>query len=65
LSFAQEHVARRAELPRNRAAVLRRLETAPLPLADLQEAGVLRRGLDAISVTFAGKKAAANTVLRK
>ncbi|NJP29717.1 tyrosine-type recombinase/integrase [Microbispora sp. SCL1-1] len=56
---------RRAELPRNRAAVLRWLETASLPLADLQEAGVLRRGLDAISVTFAGKKAAANTVLRK
>ncbi|WP_405394670.1 tyrosine-type recombinase/integrase [Microbispora hainanensis] len=56
---------RRAELPRNRAAVLRWLETASLPLVDLQEAGVLRRGLDAISVTFAGKKAAANTVLRK
>ncbi|MFG1828124.1 tyrosine-type recombinase/integrase [Microbispora bryophytorum] len=56
---------RRAELPGNRAAVLRWLETASLPLADLQEAGVLRRGLDAISVTFAGKKAAANTVLRK
>ncbi|MEV5745785.1 tyrosine-type recombinase/integrase [Microbispora rosea] len=56
---------RRGELPGNRAAVLRWLETASLPLADLQEASVLRRGLDAISVTFSGKKAAANTVLRK
>ncbi|XVQ85080.1 tyrosine-type recombinase/integrase [Microbispora siamensis] len=56
---------RRGELPGNRATVLRWLETASLPLADLQEASILRRGLDAISVTFSGKKAAANTVLRK
>ncbi|MEU7915657.1 hypothetical protein [Microbispora bryophytorum] len=48
-----------------RAAVLRWLETASLPLADLREASVLRRGLDAISATFSGKKAAVNTVLRK
>ncbi|MEV6986862.1 tyrosine-type recombinase/integrase [Sphaerisporangium sp. NPDC051017] len=56
---------RRGELPAELAPVLRWLETASLPLADLREARVIRLGLDAISVTVKGQKAAANTVLRK
>jgi integrase len=56
---------RRGEPPAKHAPVLRWLETASLPLASLKEARVVRMGLDAISVTFKGQKAAANTVLRK
>ncbi|TQS21390.1 MULTISPECIES: tyrosine-type recombinase/integrase [unclassified Microbispora] len=56
---------RRGDLPPKQAPVLRWLETASLPLTDLKDARVVRMGLDAISVTFKGKKASANTVLRK
>ncbi|MEU9891674.1 tyrosine-type recombinase/integrase [Sphaerisporangium sp. NPDC051011] len=56
---------RRGELPAKHAPVLRWLETASLPLADFEQSWVVRLGLDAISVTFKGQKAAANTVLRK
>ncbi|GGL19203.1 integrase [Sphaerisporangium melleum] len=56
---------RRGELPAEQAPVLRWLETASLPLADLEQARVIRLALDAISVTFKGERAAANTVLRK
>ncbi|MFG1865667.1 tyrosine-type recombinase/integrase [Microbispora bryophytorum] len=56
---------RRGELPRALVPVLAWLERASLPLADLQDPRVARTALDAISVTFAGKDAAANTVRRK
>ncbi|WP_424528739.1 hypothetical protein ACOZ38_03345 [Sphaerisporangium viridialbum] len=56
---------RRRELPAEHAPVLRWLETASLPLVGLKEPRVVRMGLDAISVTFKGQKAVANTVLRK
>ncbi|MEU4330397.1 tyrosine-type recombinase/integrase [Nonomuraea dietziae] len=56
---------RRVALTSELSAVLRWLEKASLPLADLQEARVLRIALDAISATFAGKEAGANTVRRK
>ncbi|MEU4699799.1 tyrosine-type recombinase/integrase [Nonomuraea dietziae] len=56
---------RRSELNRSGTLALGWLQKASLPLADLQEPSVLRRALDAISVTFAGEEAAANTVRRK
>lgn len=56
---------RRAALTSAQAAVSSWLEKASLPLSDLGEAAVLRLALDAISVTFAGKPAGANTVRRK
>ncbi|GLW12022.1 hypothetical protein Misp01_71500 [Microtetraspora sp. NBRC 13810] len=56
---------RRGELNRRQATVLRWLEKASLPLVDLQEAHVVRGALDAVSSTFDGKEAAANTVRRK
>ncbi|TMR93038.1 tyrosine-type recombinase/integrase [Nonomuraea basaltis] len=56
---------RRAELTRAQAAALSWLERASLPLAALGEAHVLRTALNAISVTFAGAPAGANTVRRK
>lgn len=56
---------RRKELTRTQVTALRWLEKASLPLADLAETTVARTALDAISVTFAGKESAANTVRRK
>jgi integrase len=56
---------RRAGLTTAQAAVLNWLERASLPLSALGEAHVLRAALDAISVTFAGVPAGANTVRRK
>ncbi|MGW0805550.1 tyrosine-type recombinase/integrase [Nonomuraea sp. NPDC002799] len=56
---------RRKELTRTQAAALQWLERASLPLTDLAEAQVLRKALSAISTTFAGLPAAANTVKRK
>ncbi|MGW4423837.1 tyrosine-type recombinase/integrase [Streptosporangium sp. NPDC004631] len=56
---------RRGEVPRALVSVLAWLGKASLPLADLQDPRVVRIALDAISVTFAGKDAAANTVRRK
>ncbi|MBT2232322.1 tyrosine-type recombinase/integrase [Nonomuraea sp. NEAU-A123] len=57
--------SRRADLTTSQAAALSWLERASLPLAVLGEAHVLRTALDAISVTFAGFPAGANTVRRK
>ncbi|MEV4583316.1 tyrosine-type recombinase/integrase [Nonomuraea jabiensis] len=56
---------RRAALSTAQATVLAWLEKASLPLSVLEEAHVLRTALDAISVTFAGAPAGANTVRRK
>lgn len=56
---------RRADLTTAQAAALSWLERASLPLSALGEAHVLRAALDAISVTFAGAPAGANTVRRK
>ncbi|GAA3424620.1 tyrosine-type recombinase/integrase [Streptosporangium nondiastaticum] len=56
---------RRGTLTRAQTMALRWLEKASLSLADLQEARIVRTALDAISVTFDGKEAAANTVRRK
>ncbi|MEU8251757.1 tyrosine-type recombinase/integrase [Nonomuraea sp. NPDC048916] len=56
---------RRADLTTAQAAALGWLERASLPLSALGEAHVLRTALDAISVTFAGAPAGANTVRRK
>ncbi|WP_248966207.1 tyrosine-type recombinase/integrase [Sphaerisporangium perillae] len=56
---------RRGELPHALAPALAWLEKASLPLADLQDPRVTRTALEAISVTFTGKDAAANTVRRK
>ncbi|GII89566.1 integrase [Sphaerisporangium siamense] len=65
----REHVLlpldRRSEVPRHLLPVLNWLEKASLPLVDLHDPRVARTALDAISVTFAGKDAAANTVRRK
>ncbi|MEV4078748.1 tyrosine-type recombinase/integrase [Nonomuraea fuscirosea] len=56
---------RRVALTPSQAAALRWLEGASVPLTALGEAEVLRTALDAISVTFAGTPAGANTVRRK
>ncbi|MFB9474700.1 tyrosine-type recombinase/integrase [Nonomuraea salmonea] len=56
---------RRAALNPSQAAALCWLEGASVPLTALGEADVLRTALDAISVTFAGTPAGANTVRRK
>ncbi|MGW0058383.1 tyrosine-type recombinase/integrase [Streptosporangium sandarakinum] len=64
-SHALLPVDRRRELPRALVPVLAWLEKASLPLADLQDPRVVRAALDAVSVTFTGKDAAANTVRRK
>ncbi|RBQ16938.1 site-specific integrase [Spongiactinospora rosea] len=56
---------RRAVLPGTLVPVRTWLEKASLPLADLANPRVTRSALDAISVTFTGKDAAANTVRRK
>ncbi|GAA3473691.1 tyrosine-type recombinase/integrase [Nonomuraea roseola] len=56
---------RRTDLNRSGTLALGWLQKASLPLVDLQDPSVLRRALDAISVTFAGEEAAANTVRRK
>ncbi|WP_329428101.1 tyrosine-type recombinase/integrase [Streptosporangium sp. NBC_01495] len=56
---------RRGELARVLVPVLSWLEKASLPLVDLQDPRVARIALDAISVTFDGEDAAANTVRRK
>ncbi|MFI7618259.1 tyrosine-type recombinase/integrase [Nonomuraea terrae] len=56
---------RRASLSAAQAAALSWLERASLPLAALGEARILRTALDAISVTFSGAAAGANTVRRK
>ncbi|MEU4573621.1 tyrosine-type recombinase/integrase [Nonomuraea sp. NPDC023979] len=56
---------RRAALTSAQAVALGWLERASLPLSSLGEAPVLRTALDAISVTFAGAPAGANTVRRK
>lgn len=56
---------RRVALNPSQAAALRWLEGASVPLTALGEADVLRTALDAISVTFAGTPAGANTVRRK
>ncbi|NJP96435.1 tyrosine-type recombinase/integrase [Nonomuraea sp. FMUSA5-5] len=56
---------RRLELTAAQAVTLTWLERASLPLAALGEPHVLRTALEAISVTFAGSPAGANTVRRK
>ncbi|GAA2211417.1 tyrosine-type recombinase/integrase [Nonomuraea monospora] len=56
---------RRAVLTAAQTVALGWLERASLPLAELKEPQVLRMALDAISVTFAGSPAGANTVRRK
>jgi integrase len=56
---------RRADLTTVQATALSWLERASLPLSALGEAHVLRTALEAISVTFAGAPAGANTVRRK
>ncbi|MER6946527.1 tyrosine-type recombinase/integrase [Nonomuraea sp. NPDC000554] len=56
---------RRADLTVTQAVALRWLEKASLPLTVLGDAAVLHTALDAISVTFAGAPAGANTVRRK
>ncbi|MFI7125883.1 tyrosine-type recombinase/integrase [Nonomuraea sp. NPDC050153] len=56
---------RRVALNPSQAAALRWLEGASVPLTALGEADVLRTALDAISVTFGGTPAGANTVRRK
>lgn len=56
---------RRAELTREQTVTLRWLEKASLPLSALEEDGIARTALAAISVTFAGKAAAPNTIARK
>ncbi|TDD33626.1 site-specific integrase [Nonomuraea terrae] len=56
---------RRAELTATQTAALSWLERASFPLSALGEAHVLRTALDAISVTFAGTPAGANTIRRK
>ncbi|MEV4015698.1 tyrosine-type recombinase/integrase [Nonomuraea angiospora] len=57
--------SRRTALSTAQAAALGWLERASLPLSALAEANVLRTALDAISVTFAGAPAGANSVRRK
>ncbi|GAA1738430.1 tyrosine-type recombinase/integrase [Nonomuraea bangladeshensis] len=56
---------RRLELTAVQAAALTWLERASLPLAALGQPHILRTALEAISVTFAGAPAGANTVRRK
>ena len=56
---------RRADLTSAQVVVLRWLERSSLPLSALGDAHVIRTALDAISVTFAGSPAGANTVRRK
>ncbi|WP_055480479.1 tyrosine-type recombinase/integrase [Sphaerimonospora mesophila] len=56
---------RRAELTSQQAAALRWVEKASLPMSSLGEPATLRLALDAISATFSGKAAGANTVRRK
>ncbi|MET9244896.1 tyrosine-type recombinase/integrase [Nonomuraea sp. NPDC003709] len=56
---------RRADLTPAQAVALSWLERTSLPLTALEEAQVLRKALDAISITFSGTPAAANTVRRK
>ncbi|MEU0565168.1 tyrosine-type recombinase/integrase [Nonomuraea sp. NPDC005983] len=56
---------RRADLTTGQAAALSWLERASLPLSALGEAHVLRTALNAVSITFAGVPAGANTVRRK
>ncbi len=56
---------RRAELTSQQAAALRWVEKASLPMSSLGEPATLRLALDAISATFSGKTAGANTVRRK
>lgn len=56
---------RRAELTGQQAAALRWVEKASLPMSSLGEPATLRLALDAISVTFSGRAAGANTVRRK
>ncbi|MFI9836325.1 tyrosine-type recombinase/integrase [Nonomuraea sp. NPDC051941] len=56
---------RRADLTTAQAVAMNWLERTSLPLTALQEAQVLRKALDAISITFSGTPAAANTVRRK
>ncbi|GAA5082405.1 integrase [Thermocatellispora tengchongensis] len=57
--------SRRVEPTGRQAAALRWLEKASLPMLALGEATTLRLALDAISTTFAGKPAGANTIRRK
>ncbi|MET7338960.1 tyrosine-type recombinase/integrase [Nonomuraea sp. NPDC005650] len=56
---------RRTSLSTSQAAALSWLERASIPMSSLREANILRTALDAISVTFAGVPAGANSVRRK
>ncbi|WP_433245863.1 tyrosine-type recombinase/integrase [Streptosporangium sp. CA-135522] len=56
---------RRGQPPAEQVTALRWLESASLPLVDLQEPSVVRAALDAIALRFDGKPAAANAVRRK
>ncbi|GII52851.1 integrase [Planotetraspora thailandica] len=56
---------RRAELSTAQAAALSWLQKASLPLSAMGEPAVLRTAMDAISVTFTGAAAGANTIRRK
>jgi integrase len=54
-----------AEIPAEHAAALAWLETASLPVVDLDSPVLVRRVLDSLCVTLKGAPAAATTVLRK
>ncbi|GAA4092269.1 tyrosine-type recombinase/integrase [Nonomuraea soli] len=56
---------RRSALSPELDAAMRWLQKASLPISKLGDAATIRMALDAISVTFAGKSAGANTVRRK
>lgn len=56
---------RRGQPSAEQVTAIRWLESASLPLVDLQEPGVVRRALDAIALRFDGKPAAATAVRRK
>ncbi|NRQ36639.1 tyrosine-type recombinase/integrase [Nonomuraea sp. NN258] len=56
---------RRTPLTAAQATAMNWLEKASVPMTDLGEPAVLRTALNAISVTFAGKVAGANTIRRK
>ncbi|MEV4391228.1 tyrosine-type recombinase/integrase [Nonomuraea sp. NPDC049607] len=56
---------RRADLTTAQAVALSWLERASLPLTAFEEAQVLHKALEAVSITFSGAPAAANTVRRK
>lgn len=57
--------SRRGDLAANRVPALRWIEAASLPLTALQEPRIVRTALEAVTLTFNGKVASANSVRRK